>query len=126
MATAAPTASNAHNHALMAAVNVDGTRNVINACVRGGVPRLVLTSSASVVFSGRDLIDVTEAEPYAARPMDYYTHTKIEGGWVVVPAAGAAHVGAAHMFSSLLPTLRSLASSKPAQSAAAPRRASAC
>lgn len=81
VATAAPTASNAQNQALMAAVNIDGTRNVVEACVRGGVPRLVLTSSASVVFNGRDLVDVTEDEPYAARPMDYYTHTKIEGRW---------------------------------------------
>lgn len=46
----------------------------------GGVPALVLTSSASVVFEGRHLHRVDEGAPYAARPMDFYTHTKIEGG----------------------------------------------
>lgn len=56
-------------------------QNVIDGCVAGGVPALVLTSSASVVFEGRDLHAVDEAAPYAAHPMDFYTHTKIEGGW---------------------------------------------
>lgn len=79
VATAAPTAHNAHNQELMRAVNVDGTANVVDACAAAGVPRLVYTSSASVVFDGRDLYAADEATPYAARPMDYYTHTKIEG-----------------------------------------------
>lgn len=42
-----------------------------------GVARLVYTSSASVVFDGRDLINVNEDAPYAARPIDYYTETKV-------------------------------------------------
>lgn len=58
-----------------------GTRNVVEACIRGRVPKLVYTSSASVVFEGRDLLGVDEATPYAKKPLDYYTHTKIEGGW---------------------------------------------
>ena len=41
-----------------------------------GVVRLVYTSSASVVFDGRDLINVNEDAPYAAKPIDYYTQTK--------------------------------------------------
>lgn len=81
VATAAPTAHNAHNRELMRAVNVDGTANVVDACAAAGVPRLVYTSSASVVFDGRDLYAADEGTPYAARPMDYYTHTKIEGGF---------------------------------------------
>ena len=40
--------------------------------------RLVLTSSASVVYEGKDIEDGTENLPYASRPMDYYTETKIE------------------------------------------------
>ncbi len=79
VATAAPTAHNAHNQELMRAVNVDGTINVVEACAAAGVPRLVYTSSASVVFEGRPLYAADESVPYAARPMDYYTHTKIEG-----------------------------------------------
>ena len=40
--------------------------------------KLVLTSSASVVYEGADIKNGTEDIPYAAKPMDYYTETKIE------------------------------------------------
>ena len=40
--------------------------------------RLVLTSSASVVYEGKDIENGTESLPYASRPMDYYTETKIQ------------------------------------------------
>ena len=39
--------------------------------------RLVLTSSASVVYEGKDIVSGTEDLPYAIKPMDYYTETKI-------------------------------------------------
>jgi len=39
--------------------------------------RLVLTSSASVVYEGKDIVNGTEDLPYAKKPMDYYTETKI-------------------------------------------------
>ena len=58
-------------------VNVKGTQNIIDACASQGVSRLVYTSSASVVFDGRDLINVNEDAPYAAKPIDYYTETKV-------------------------------------------------
>ena len=35
------------------------------------------TSSASVVFEGKDLIGVNEDQPYAGRPLDFYTRTKV-------------------------------------------------
>ena len=38
---------------------------------------MVLTSSASVVYEGRDIENGTEDLPYASQPMDYYTETKI-------------------------------------------------
>ena len=41
------------------------------------VPKLVYTSSASVVFEGKDLVDVNEDQPYASRPLDFYTRTKV-------------------------------------------------
>ena len=41
------------------------------------VQRLVLTSSASVVYEGEDLRNGSEDLPFAARPMDPYTETKI-------------------------------------------------
>jgi len=37
----------------------------------------VLTSSASVVYEGKDIENGTEDLPFASRPMDYYTETKI-------------------------------------------------
>ena len=87
-ATAAPAATNAANKALMTRVNVDGTRNVVEACLRNGVTRLVFTSSASVVFDGRDMSGVDESKPYATRPMDYYAATKIEAEKIVLAANG--------------------------------------
>lgn len=39
--------------------------------------KLVLTSSASVVFEGTDIKNGTEDLPYAKKPIDYYTETKI-------------------------------------------------
>lgn len=78
-ATAAPTAQNAARaRDLMNQVNIVGTQNVIDACRKHGVPQLIYTSSASVVFSGRPLIDVDESHPYADPPMDFYTGTKAE------------------------------------------------
>ena len=64
---------------LMHGVNVLGTQNVIDACVLQEVPKLVYTSSASVVFEGKDLVNVDETTPYAANPLDYYTGTKVNG-----------------------------------------------
>ena len=39
--------------------------------------KLVLTSSASVVYDGSDVENGSEDLPYAAKPIDYYTETKI-------------------------------------------------
>ena len=37
----------------------------------------MLTSSASVIYEGKDIENGLETAPYAAKPMDYYTETKI-------------------------------------------------
>ena len=66
------------NEKLMRSVNVTGTENVIRACVAQHVPKLVYTSSASVVFNGVDLLDVDETHPYADSFLDYYTKTKVQ------------------------------------------------
>jgi nucleoside-diphosphate-sugar epimerase len=55
-------------------VNVGGTRNVIAACRATGVPRLVYTSSPSVVYNGGDLAGVDESAPLCtAAPCAYPT-----------------------------------------------------
>lgn len=58
-------------------VNVHGTQTLLEACQEVGVARFVLTSSASVVYEGRDIQNGSEDLPYATRPMDCYTETKI-------------------------------------------------
>ena len=89
VATASPTGANAYNRDLMQGVNVDGTRNVVEACIQSGsVSSLIYTSSASVVFDGKNLFLVDEDTPYAATPLDFYTSTKIEGEKVVLEAHG--------------------------------------
>ena len=41
------------------------------------IQKLVLTSSASVVYDGSNIRNGTEELPYATHPLDYYTVTKI-------------------------------------------------
>lgn len=56
--------------------NVDGTRNVIEACRDSRVPRLIYTSSPSVVFNGSDLAGADESAPYPTRYDAVYPETK--------------------------------------------------
>jgi nucleoside-diphosphate-sugar epimerase len=55
---------------------VTGTENVLAACRRHGVRRLVYTSSPSVVFNGRDMEGVDESAPYPTRYDAPYPRTK--------------------------------------------------
>ncbi|RUS73073.1 hypothetical protein EGW08_019170, partial [Elysia chlorotica] len=78
-----------NNKALFYKVNVDGTKNIISACQEVGVKRLVLTSSASVVYEGQGIKNGREDElPYAEKPLDYYTPTKILQEKIVLSANG--------------------------------------
>ncbi|KAJ7424826.1 Sterol-4-alpha-carboxylate 3-dehydrogenase, decarboxylating [Willisornis vidua] len=70
-------APSSDNRELFYRVNVGGTKAVIEACREAGVQKLVLTSSASVVFEGTDIKNGSEDLPYAQKPIDYYTETKI-------------------------------------------------
>lgn len=55
-------------------VNVEGTRNLLAACRDAKVPRLVYTSSPSVVYNGGDLRNVDESAPLCtAAPCAYPT-----------------------------------------------------
>ncbi|MEJ5359633.1 MAG: NAD-dependent epimerase/dehydratase family protein [Desulfobacterales bacterium] len=66
--------------------NVIGTRNVIAACRRHGVRRLIHTSSPSVVFTGGDLEGVDESAPYPPRYNADYPATKAEAERAVIAA----------------------------------------
>ncbi|XP_069027049.1 sterol-4-alpha-carboxylate 3-dehydrogenase, decarboxylating [Embiotoca jacksoni] len=74
------------DRALFERVNVQGTQTVIRACMEAGVQKLVVTSSASVVFEGTDIKNGREDLPYAKKPIDYYTETKIEQEKLVLQA----------------------------------------
>mgnify|MGYP001145761713 CR=1 FL=1 len=67
--------------------NVLGTQNVIAACRNTRVPRLIHTSTPSVVFDGRDLEGVDECAPYPARHTAAYAATKALAEQDVVAAA---------------------------------------
>ncbi len=56
--------------------NVVGTRNVVDACQACDVPRLVYTSTPSVVFNGQSLNNVNESMPYGSHWLCHYAHTK--------------------------------------------------
>ncbi|MFA6130543.1 MAG: SDR family NAD(P)-dependent oxidoreductase [Candidatus Omnitrophota bacterium] len=57
-------------------VNIEGTFNVLEACVRNGVKRLVYSSSASVYGDAVE-VPMTEAHPFNNR--NFYGATKIAG-----------------------------------------------
>lgn len=57
-------------------INVTGTANVIEACRLHRVPKLVFTSSPSVVFGEQPLCGVTESQPYPDRYLAHYPETK--------------------------------------------------
>jgi nucleoside-diphosphate-sugar epimerase len=57
-------------------INTTGTRNVIAACLRHNVPRLVYTSSPSVILDGSDVEGADESIPYPSRYTAAYPETK--------------------------------------------------
>ena len=69
--------------------NVVGTHNVLSACRKQGVRRLVYTSSPSVIFDGRDMEGVDESVPYPKRYDAAYPKTKAEAERLVLAANGA-------------------------------------
>ncbi len=70
----------------MWAINVDGTRHVIEACRRHGVRRLVFTSTPSVVFGDEALCGIDESQPYATHYLAHYPASKAEAERLVLRA----------------------------------------
>ncbi len=66
--------------------NVIGTQNVIAACHRGHIDRLVYTSSPSVVFNGQDMEGVDESAPYPRHFEASYPQTKAQAEKLVLKA----------------------------------------
>ncbi|KXG39179.1 3beta-hydroxysteroid-dehydrogenase/decarboxylase [Sorghum bicolor] len=68
-------------------VNVEGTKNVIDACKICKVKRLIHTSSSGVVFDGiHGLFDVNESLPYPDKFPDAYAQTKAGAEKLVIKA----------------------------------------
>jgi nucleoside-diphosphate-sugar epimerase len=68
--------------------NEVGTANVLEACRRHSIPRLVHTSTPSVVFDGTDMEGVDESVPYAPRFEAAYPETKAAAERAVLAANG--------------------------------------
>ena len=65
-------------HDMIEDVNVNGTRQIIEACCANKVKGLVYTSTYNVVFGGQVIINGDESLPYFPlhRHVDYYSQTK--------------------------------------------------
>ena len=70
------------------ATNVTGTENIIAACRKLGVPRLVYTSTPSVVHGGGDLEGADESVPYPKEFDAPYPETKALAEKAVLAANG--------------------------------------
>lgn len=72
------------------AINRVGTENVLAACRRNGVPRLVYTSSPSVVFAGHDQAGVDETAPHGTEWLQanraWYSLSKAQAEQAVLSA----------------------------------------
>lgn len=68
--------------------NVTGTQNVIAACKKLGIGKLVYTSTPSVVHGGDDIEGGNESLPYPKHFDAYYTQTKTEAEKAVLAANG--------------------------------------
>lgn len=72
------------------AINIQGNQNVIRACQKLGVQRLVYTSSIDVVFEGKPIRAGDESLPYPPRGrfLDDYGRTKAQAEQDVLHANG--------------------------------------
>ncbi|MHA1147127.1 MAG: NAD-dependent epimerase/dehydratase family protein [Promethearchaeota archaeon] len=69
-------------------INVTGTQNVVDGCIKWGIFKLIYTSSASVVFNGIDLKGENESLPYPDKYLAPYPKTKMLAEKIVLNANG--------------------------------------
>ncbi|MGF1757267.1 NAD-dependent epimerase/dehydratase family protein [Photobacterium sagamiensis] len=70
------------------APNVDGARNIIDACQVLRIDKLVYTSTPSVTFAGFDEAGIDESAPYANNYLNYYAESKAIAEQMVLAANG--------------------------------------
>lgn len=68
--------------------NVVGTQNILEACHRQGISKLIYTSSPSVVFDGKDVEGADESLPYPAHFEAFYPQTKAMAEQLILAANG--------------------------------------
>jgi nucleoside-diphosphate-sugar epimerase len=69
-------------------INTLGTEHVIQACRKHSVPRLIYTSSPSVVYDGRPHTQADESLPYPQRYLCHYPRSKALAEQAVLAANG--------------------------------------
>jgi len=74
--------------------NVLGTRHLLDAAIRAGVPHFIYTSTPSVVFNGQSIVRGSEDLPYATRWLCAYAQTKAIAEQSVLIAARAGAIQA--------------------------------
>jgi len=70
-------------------INVEGTQTVIDACHANDIPRLVFTSSPSVVFDNSPQENINEDHPYPHRYESNYPRTKAIAERLALEANGS-------------------------------------
>jgi len=68
------------------AINVEGTKNIIKACIKNGVKYLVYTSSLDAVFTGKPLVNIDERQPYPETHATIYCESKMLAEMAVLNA----------------------------------------
>ncbi|KAF3772068.1 3beta-hydroxysteroid-dehydrogenase/decarboxylase isoform 1 [Nymphaea thermarum] len=85
----AASSSSINNYKVHSSVNVQGTKNVIDACVECEVKKLIYTSSSTVVLDGtHGIIDGDESLTYPKKYIDPYAATKAQAESLVLQANG--------------------------------------
>jgi nucleoside-diphosphate-sugar epimerase len=67
--------------------NVTGTMRIIEACRQNNISRLVFTSTPSVVFSGKDEVNINESTAYPKRFLNHYQSTKAMAEQLILQAS---------------------------------------
>jgi 2-alkyl-3-oxoalkanoate reductase len=68
--------------------NVNGTANVLRACKKHKIQKLVYTSTPSVTFQGQDENGIDESAPYASTFLNFYAQSKACAEKMVLAANG--------------------------------------
>lgn len=83
---AAAESSIAKSYEELAPINVGGTENIIQGCLKQGVSRLVHISSTSVLFSGKDDLNIPDDRPLPEKYFCGYAESKAVAEQRVVAA----------------------------------------